>query len=110
MKNLDSRKLLIPGTNRTDERAGATVAERSASVAASVTDHMSKAVALEQLHAMCRCQHHVIDRVYEYWKDKRKRTQRPSLRRLQVRLDDRLDAPSVCDARLYIERSRSCRG
>ena len=47
-------------------------------------DHLPKGVALDLMAATCRCQEHILDKVYEYWKEKRKVQLKPSLRRLQA--------------------------
>lgn len=45
---------------------------------------MRKPDAVAALARCSACQPHIRDRVYEFWKDKRKQQGKPSLRRLQV--------------------------
>jgi Tfp pilus assembly protein PilP len=64
--------------------AGTSQAERSNAVAVGTTDHLTKPHALDVLLDCSSCQHYLRNRVYEYWKEKRKTTAKPSLRRLQA--------------------------
>jgi len=36
------------------------------------------------MYQACRCQDHILDQVFDYWKEKRRRLQKPALRRLQA--------------------------
>ena len=48
------------------------------------TEHLSEAAAIETLSDCVECQHYLRHRVHDFWREKRKRSQKPALRRLQA--------------------------
>ena len=63
--------------------AGASVTERNSSAAAAI-DYLTKGQAVEDLKATVGGREAVLVKVYEHWAQKRKKKQKPLLRRLQA--------------------------
>eukprot|EP00892_Ulva_mutabilis_P004363 jgi/Ulvmu1/2299/UM013_0146.1 len=70
------------------QAAGASAADRSSASATASTDHMRKPDAVAALARCSACQPHIRDRVYEFWREKRKNHGKPCLRRLQAPTPD----------------------
>lgn len=65
---------------------------------------MRKPDAVAALARCSACQAHIRDRVYEFWREKRKNQGRPSLRRLQVALTPSLPLPAPAPATSFVPR------
>lgn len=65
--------------------AGGPPGERSTAQPDATTEHLNKNEAMTVLAKSCACQPYIRDRVFEFWKEKRKRAGKASMRRLQVR-------------------------
>ena len=66
------------------QAAGTSTTERNNAAAVASTEHLAKEAALDVLLDCSSCQPLLRNRVYEYWREKRKAQAKPSLRRLQV--------------------------
>jgi hypothetical protein len=80
---LASHKGQAPGCNRAHDAAGPPC-ERIAVQSDGAVEHVNKSKAMAALARSSTCQPYIGDRVYEFWREKRKRTGKASLRRLQV--------------------------
>jgi hypothetical protein len=73
----------VPGCDRTHD-AGGPPGERSTAQPDGTTEHLRKGEAMAVLARSCACLPYIRDRVFEFWKEKRKRAGKATLRRLQV--------------------------
>lgn len=71
-------------TDRSFAFAGASIAERSSKNACAATEHLLREEALNLLEEQAAARESIRVAVYDYWLAKRKRLERPLLRRLQA--------------------------
>ena len=64
--------------------AGTNQADRNSAAAVASVDNLPKPHALDVLYECAACPQWLRNRVYEFWRDKRRRAAKPALRRLQA--------------------------